>query len=85
MSGGGLGARVAVNHPEEMEDAARMAYEIRDIAVDATPVRSWPDHVIQGTQCIVRSVVLNDRWHALTHRKGRVHWHVRETGRGAGQ
>jgi WD repeat-containing protein 48 len=66
MSGGGLGARVAANHPEEMEDAARLAYEIRDVAVDATPVRSRPDYVIQGTQGIVRSVVLNDRWHALT-------------------
>ncbi|CAG7850929.1 WD repeat-containing protein 48 homolog [Serendipita indica DSM 11827] len=51
---------------EETEDAARLAYESRDVAADAISVRSRPDFTIQGTQGIVRSVVLNDRWHALT-------------------
>ncbi|KAG8776782.1 hypothetical protein FRC15_011756 [Serendipita sp. 397] len=51
---------------DEAEDAARLEYENRDLAADAQPVRQSPDYVIQGTQGIVRSVVLNDRWHALT-------------------
>lgn len=60
------GSRFVTSPPEETEEAARLEYESRDVAVDAIPVRSRPDHVIQGTQGIVRSVVLNDRWHALT-------------------
>ena len=49
--------------PDETE---RLAYEIRDVVADALPLRSRPDCTIQGTQGIVRSVVLNNRWHALT-------------------
>ncbi|KAG8800857.1 hypothetical protein FRC17_006796 [Serendipita sp. 399] len=51
---------------DEAEDTARLEYENRDLAADAQPLRPAPDYVIQGTQGIVRSVVLNDRWHALT-------------------
>ena len=51
---------------DEAEDSARMAYESREIASEAFPVRERPDHVLHGMQGIVRSVVLNDRWHALT-------------------
>lgn len=64
-SAGQQGAK-AVQSPEEIEDAARLAYENREIAPEAQAVRERPDYVLHGTQGIVRSVVLNDRWHALT-------------------
>lgn len=41
-------------------------YEAREIAVDATPLRSEPDEVLRGSHGLVRSVILNDRVHALT-------------------
>jgi WD repeat-containing protein 48 len=56
----------AVQSVDEIEDAARIAYENREVAPEAFPVRDRPDYVLHGTQGIVRSVVLNDRWHALT-------------------
>ncbi len=52
--------------PEEVEDVARVAYENREIAINAIPLHEKPDDVIEGTRGIVRSIVLNDRWHALT-------------------
>jgi WD repeat-containing protein 48 len=58
-------ARFANGPPEEVEGAARAAYENREIAVNAIPLYEKPDDVIEGTRGIVRSVVLNDRWHAL--------------------
>jgi WD repeat-containing protein 48 len=59
-------ARFTNGPPEEVEDAARVAYENREVAADAVPLYERPDDVIEGTRGIVRSVVLNDRWHALT-------------------
>lgn len=46
--------------------AARDAYEDRDIAVQAVPLRARPNDVIQGTHGLVRCMILNDRIHALT-------------------
>jgi WD repeat-containing protein 48 len=41
--------------------------EERDLAADATPLLSKPDGVIKGDHDgLVRSVMLNDRIHALT-------------------
>jgi WD repeat-containing protein 48 len=59
-------ARFTNGPPEEIEDAARVAYESREVAADAIPLNEKHDDIIEGTQGIVRSVVLNDRWHALT-------------------
>lgn len=56
----------AVQSVDDIEDAARLAYETREIAPEALPIRDRPDYVLQGAQGIVRSVMLNDRWHALT-------------------
>jgi WD repeat-containing protein 48 len=65
ISTGQLGHK-AVQSVDDIEDAARIAYETREIAPEALPIRDRPDYVLQGAQGIVRSVVLNDRWHALT-------------------
>ncbi|KAG8972937.1 hypothetical protein FRB90_010084, partial [Tulasnella sp. 427] len=46
--------------------AAKDAYEDRDLAVRATPLHAKPNDVIHGTHGLVRSVLLNDRIHALT-------------------
>ncbi len=48
------------------EASARATYEDRDLAIDASPWRTKPDGVIQGSHGLVRSVILNDRLHALT-------------------
>lgn len=45
---------------------ARMAYEDRDVAPDATPLVSEPDLLIEGEHGLVRVLILNDRIHALT-------------------
>lgn len=56
-----------VNGPqEEVEGAVRVAYENREVAATALPLYEKPDDIIEGTRGIVRSVVLNDRWHAVT-------------------
>lgn len=59
-------ARFTNGPPEEVEGAARVAYENREIAINAIPLNEKPDDVIKGTRGIVRSIVLNDRWHTLT-------------------
>jgi WD repeat-containing protein 48 len=46
--------------------SAQMNYESRELAVDATPLRSAPDEVLRGSHGLVRGVLLNDRVHALT-------------------
>lgn len=48
------------------EASARDAYEERDLAIDAVPLCLTPNNVIQGSHGLVRSVILNDRLHALT-------------------
>ncbi|KAI0706677.1 hypothetical protein C8Q76DRAFT_629871 [Earliella scabrosa] len=45
---------------------SRAAYEIREVAADAVPLRLEPDEVIEGEHGLVRCVMLNDRVHALT-------------------
>ncbi|KAG8931408.1 hypothetical protein FRC01_001355 [Tulasnella sp. 417] len=54
--------------PEGRDDfqAARDAYEDRDLAIQAVPFQAKPNDVIQGTHGLVRSVILSDRIHALT-------------------
>ena len=47
-------------------NAARTAYEERELASDAVPLRAEPDEVLSGDHGLVRSLVLNDRIHALT-------------------
>lgn len=45
---------------------ARLQYEEREIAADAQPLNREPESVIPGDNGLVRSVILNDRVHALT-------------------
>jgi WD repeat-containing protein 48 len=47
-------------------NSARADYEEREIAADAAPLCGVPDYVIEGEHGLVRSVMLNDRIHALT-------------------
>ena len=46
--------------------SARADYEEREIAADAIPLCGIPDFVIEGDHGLVRSIMLNDRIHALT-------------------
>ncbi|KAG6916840.1 hypothetical protein DXG01_005139 [Tephrocybe rancida] len=46
--------------------SARADYEERELASDAVPLRAEPEDVIAGEHGLVRSIVLNDRVHALT-------------------
>jgi WD repeat-containing protein 48 len=46
--------------------SARAEYEEREIAADAIPLRLQPDEIILGSHGLVRSIILNDRMHALT-------------------
>lgn len=41
-------------------------FEARELAADAVPLYSAPDDIVHGDHGLVRSVVLNDRIHALT-------------------
>ena len=45
---------------------ARNEYEDREVASEAEPLLDAPDHVIRGEIGLVRSIILNDRTHALT-------------------
>lgn len=45
---------------------ARLAYEDRDLAEDAQPLRKYPDETIKGSHGLIRSTMLNDRRHVLT-------------------
>ncbi|KAF9510485.1 hypothetical protein BS47DRAFT_1300152, partial [Hydnum rufescens UP504] len=44
----------------------QIAYEARELAVDALPLRTQPEGTLHGSHGLVRSVILNDRIHALT-------------------
>ncbi|KAI0659996.1 hypothetical protein C8Q70DRAFT_977330 [Cubamyces menziesii] len=44
----------------------RAAFDEREVAADAVPLRQEPDEVIHGEHGLVRCVMLNDRVHALT-------------------
>ncbi|MCO5549539.1 hypothetical protein L7F22_003011 [Adiantum nelumboides] len=45
---------------------ARLAFEERELAIDAVPLRDHPQDVIHGTHGLIRSSLLNDRRHCLT-------------------
>ncbi|KAL7424477.1 hypothetical protein Q5752_000161 [Cryptotrichosporon argae] len=45
---------------------ARVAFEDREVASEATPLRTEPDSVIAGRPALVRSALLPDRQHVLT-------------------
>lgn len=47
-------------------NAAIAKYEEREVAADAIAICSEPDFVIRGDAGLVRSIILNDRIHALT-------------------
>lgn len=46
--------------------AAQRAFEDREVASEAKPLRLQPDHVIAGSPGLLRSLILNDRMHILT-------------------
>ncbi|SJX65915.1 uncharacterized protein SRS1_16468 [Sporisorium reilianum f. sp. reilianum] len=45
---------------------ARLAFEDRELAQEATPLRHRPDAVIRGSHGLIRSSMLNDRRHVIT-------------------
>lgn len=47
-------------------NSARNEYEDREVASEAEPLLGTPDHVVQGNTGLVRSIILNNRMHALT-------------------
>jgi WD repeat-containing protein 48 len=47
-------------------NSARNEYEDREVALGAEPLLDTPDHVIWGETGLVRSIMLNNRMHALT-------------------
>ncbi|KAF9650411.1 hypothetical protein BDM02DRAFT_3222131 [Thelephora ganbajun] len=47
-------------------NSARNEYEDREVASEAEPLLGAPDRVIQGDTGLVRSIILNNRMHALT-------------------
>ena len=47
-------------------NTARAEYEERELASDAVPLYSVPDDEVYGDHGLVRSILLNDRLHALT-------------------
>ncbi|KAF8327930.1 uncharacterized protein EI90DRAFT_2998333, partial [Cantharellus anzutake] len=55
-------------HDGQIVDASlpQAEYESREVAVQAKPLRSSPEEVLKGSHGLVRSVILNDRIHALT-------------------
>lgn len=64
------GADVTVSEDAHDEDhsayQARIAFEDRELAQEATPLRQKPDAVILGSHGLVRSSMLNDRRHVIT-------------------
>lgn len=60
--------REDVDDEKENEAAleARLAYEERELAIDAIPLRETAQDVIHGTHGLIRSTLLNDRRHCLT-------------------
>jgi len=47
-------------------NTARADFEERELASDAVPLYSAPDDIVRGDYGLVRSIILNDRIHALT-------------------
>jgi WD repeat-containing protein 48 len=59
---------VTLNSPDPQPDvpSPQIAYEARELAVDALPLRTQPEAILHGSHGLVRSLILNDRIHALT-------------------
>ncbi|KAJ9102340.1 hypothetical protein QFC21_002740 [Naganishia friedmannii] len=51
--------------PRDPAEVARIQFENRDLASEATPLRTEPDAVIRGRPGLIRAKVLNDRQHVL--------------------
>lgn len=51
---------------EEKEREARFAFEEREVVGEAVPLRIDPENVVKGRSGLVRSLMLNDRQHAIT-------------------
>lgn len=47
-------------------NSARNEYEDREVASEAEPLLDAPDYIIRGDNGLVRSIILNNRLHALT-------------------
>lgn len=80
-SGRGMGnddSPEAQTRDRSPRDIARRAFEDREITSEAKPYRQTPVEVIKGCPGLIRSLVLNDRLHALTlDTKGEVAlWHL---------
>ncbi|OCH87028.1 hypothetical protein OBBRIDRAFT_736896 [Obba rivulosa] len=58
-----LGEETQTLHPAAR---ARAAFEEREVAADAVPLRRAPDEIVRGERGLVRCAMLNDRVHALT-------------------
>jgi WD repeat-containing protein 48 len=50
----------------ESEREARLDFEEREIVGDAVPLRAGPADIVKGRSGLVRSLMLNDRQHAIT-------------------
>ncbi len=51
---------------DDLAYQARMAFEDRELAEEATPLRQKPDAIIRGSHGLIRSSMLNDRRHVIT-------------------
>lgn len=54
------------SHTIQVTPRSRAAFDVREVAADAIPLRLEPDEVIHGDHGLVRCIMLNDRVHALT-------------------
>ncbi|SPO25251.1 uncharacterized protein UTRI_02633_B [Ustilago trichophora] len=71
LNGKGEGvADEAIDEDADDEDdlayQARLAFEDRELAQEATPLRQKPDAIIRGSHGLIRSSMLNDRRHVIT-------------------
>lgn len=62
----GANASQDTDDEEDRAYQARLAFEDRELAQEATPLRNKPDAVIRGSHGLVRSSMLNDRRHVIT-------------------
>ena len=58
----------SIHQPPGVEalPSPQAAFESREVAVEAHPLSTTPEEIIRGAHGLVRSVILNDRIHALT-------------------
>jgi WD repeat-containing protein 48 len=59
-------SNAAVSDPHTVTLTAAQAYSFRDVVPDAVPNQLAPYSVIQGDRGLLRSIILNDRVHALS-------------------